>query len=424
MPKIRTNCSNFMERKMFSRSCSLLLLVLLTVWQSKEHSKSFCHGLMIPNNNNYRYHSHHKSRDVLIVNNFQKLPITTIEPFHQKRKKIFLLWSRHSKTPMLKNSNNKNDTQTSSSSLPPPLATEEEKDNFQTLTKKEDDQDSFTPPLSLLTTTSRNDDGMEVVVDKEKEQLLSDWNIDMDNPRVELVSGLLVLFSSLLAAIETLPSLDIHFLKDLNNVQDVITVLFASEFILRWISYYNKNINDNQSKNNVLKYLWQPLSLVDMTSIWLPLVLSVMHIQTSKAALTNLRLLRILRLQRVLENQENFSNFIMATLPGMSTDGVRPYQLQLARVILSIFTLLSISTGFIYSAEHTVNPQIPDYFTALYFGLTTLTTVGFGDIAPVTFQGRLVVMGSILAGISIIPAQAANFVQALLDFQADRKSVV
>jgi len=40
-----------------------------------------------------------------------------------------------------------------------------------------------------------------------------------------------------------------------------------------------------------------------------------------------------------------------------------------------------ISTGCIYEAEHAVNPQIPDFFTALYFGLTTLTTVGFGDSA-------------------------------------------
>ena len=59
---------------------------------------------------------------------------------------------------------------------------------------------------------------------------------------------------------------------------------------------------------------------------------------------------------------------------GMKSSDVRPYQLQLARVVISIFTLASVSTGLIYAAEHEVNPAIPDYFTALYFGLTTLTT--------------------------------------------------
>jgi voltage-gated potassium channel len=67
-----------------------------------------------------------------------------------------------------------------------------------------------------------------------------------------------------------------------------------------------------------------------------------------------------------------------------------------------------------------VNPRIPDYFTALYFGVTTLTTVGFGDITPVTSQGRLVVICSILAGVAVIPAQAASLAEAYLDFQKER----
>ena len=78
-----------------------------------------------------------------------------------------------------------------------------------------------------------------------------------------------------------------------------------------------------------------------------------------------------------------------------------------------IFTLLFISTGLIYNAEHATNPQLPDYFTALYFGLTTLTTVGFGDITPITAEGRLVVSVSILAGIAIIPVQLSSLAEAL-----------
>ena len=43
-----------------------------------------------------------------------------------------------------------------------------------------------------------------------------------------------------------------------------------------------------------------------------------------------------------------------------------------------------------YEAEKTVNPAFSDFFAALYFGLTTLTTVGFGDIYPITPAGRVV----------------------------------
>ena len=152
------------------------------------------------------------------------------------------------------------------------------------------------------------------------------------------------------------------------------------------------------------------------------MLLSIISSKLSVAnspGLQNLLLLRILRLQRVLSDIDTFSRFEMAL--GLPPESVRPFQLQLARVLLSLFTLLSVSSGLIYTTEHGVNPDIPDYFSALYFGLTTLTTVGFGDIAPVTPQGKLVVCASILAGVAIIPAQAASLLDAILEYQNERK---
>ena len=50
-------------------------------------------------------------------------------------------------------------------------------------------------------------------------------------------------------------------------------------------------------------------------------------------------------------------------------------------------TRVTQASGLIYAAESGSNAQISDFFDALYFGLTTLTTVGFGDITPVTPVG-------------------------------------
>ena len=72
------------------------------------------------------------------------------------------------------------------------------------------------------------------------------------------------------------------------------------------------------------------------------------------------------------------------------------------------------ASGLIYAAESGSNTQITDFFDALYFGLTTLTTVGFGDITPVTVQGKLVVCFSILVGIAIIPLQLTSLAEALI----------
>jgi len=238
----------------------------------------------------------------------------------------------------------------------------------------------------------------------------------LNNPIVEVMSTLLVLLSSLLVAIGTIPSLPSEIARLNNWLEDTIAAIFAIDFFARW--YF---VGEGKAK-----YLANPFSVIDIVVVILPLCLQILpsfdflpSISTL-SSLVNLRLLRILRLQRVLKDIETFGNFQKAL--GLKQRDVRPYQLQLARVVLSIFTLLSVASGLIYTAEHGVNPDIPDYFTALYFGLTTLTTVGFGDIAPITFQGRLVVCGSILAGVAVVPIQTASLVEALLDFQQERQA--
>jgi voltage-gated potassium channel len=215
----------------------------------------------------------------------------------------------------------------------------------------------------------------------------------LKEPWIEVCGSMLVLLSSLLAAVGTL-SLNPFWQVICEDVQNIIVSVFAMEFVARWHSIW--------PKKKFWGYLTQPLVLVDVVVVILPLVLPILlGTPFSQSGLVNLRLLRILRLQRVLQNMDTFKSFTGALgLPGVTS--VQPYQLQLARVVLSIFTLLSVSTGLIYTAEHSVNPDMDNYFTALYFGLTTLTTVGFGDITPVTFQGKLVVCGSILAGVGVV----------------------
>jgi len=188
--------------------------------------------------------------------------------------------------------------------------------------------------------------------------------------------------------------------------------IFAIDFFVRWFASANFNP----------QYLLKPLVVLDIVVVLIPLSVQSIFPFLSVAnspGLQNLLLLRILRLQRVLSDIDTFSRFEMAL--GLPPESVRPFQLQLARVLLSLFTLLSVSSGLIYTTEHGVNPDIPDYFSALYFGLTTLTTVGFGDIAPVTPQGRLVVCASILAGVAVIPAQAASLLDAILEYQNEGK---
>ena len=244
----------------------------------------------------------------------------------------------------------------------------------------------------------------------------------LKEPILEVLDIGLVLGSCLLAAFSTVDSIDLNTMASIIRAQNVIAYIFAIDFFLRWYSQF--------TWKGMASYLTKPLVMVDVFVVILPLIPLLIpntanaynmlpQWLTSSSGLINLRLLRLLRLQRVLTDMETFSKF--ETALGISRSTVKPYQLQLARVVLSVFTLLSVSSGLIYTTEHNVNPDIPDYFTALYFGLTTLTTVGFGDITPVTGEGKLVVSLSILAGVAVIPAQAAALVEALLEREEYRK---
>lgn len=222
-------------------------------------------------------------------------------------------------------------------------------------------------------------------------------------PAVEIFLSVLVVLNSFAVAIDTLPKLPVLTRQLVDLFQDTTAYIFLAEVMLRWWA----------SDDSTLRYFSRPLNLADILVSIHPKIREFLPgWLTTTEGLQNLRLLRILRLQRILQDRSTFTNFLRGL--GLPPFDVRPYQLQLSRVVISIFTLLSVSSGFIYAVEHVVNPKISNYFTALYFGLCTLTTVGFGDIYPVTAAGRLVVSLSILAGVVIIPAQGASLVEALL----------
>ena len=233
--------------------------------------------------------------------------------------------------------------------------------------------------------------------------------------RLEVLNAVLVFLSFSITAIYTVDGLTPLIAESLRATENVIVLSFATEFTLRW---WSQSLRPS--------YLFNPLVLLELASFLPFLVLLVASMMPgaadsidplSASALGGVfRSLRVFRLQRFVADPEAFRSFLIAL--GRDDTKLRPGELeitfQVARVVASILSLVFVATGLIYEAEKVANPQFSDFFTALYFGLTTLTTVGFGDITPVTFQGRLIVCLSILVGATIIPFQLAELGEALL----------
>ena len=185
-------------------------------------------------------------------------------------------------------------------------------------------------------------------------------------PLVEFKLSLLVLLSSVFVAAGTVAGLPAPIHAVMNFAEDGIALLFLLEYLLRW---YCNGLRPS--------HLLKPLVIVDFLSV-LPLATNlVTKIPFGSKVLedhllVNLRLLRLLRFQRFLVDFETFERFQVATGLRFGQD-VRKYHLQLARVILTIFTLLTVSAGLVYTAEHVVNPAFTDFPSSLYFVLTTVS---------------------------------------------------
>jgi voltage-gated potassium channel len=169
-------------------------------------------------------------------------------------------------------------------------------------------------------------------------------------------------------------------------VNRVITVLFLLDYLVRF-----------WSMNFSIRYLFTPLALVDLLAI-LPLFLSA-----NWQFVRVLRLLRILRLLRVLQRQR--PNRWRAS----------EFHLRLVTILFTLFCIVFISAGMIYEVEHKHNPsQIRTFFDSLYFAVVSMTTVGYGDITPVSTEGRVITLFMITAGMILIPWQLTEILRYLV----------
>ncbi|HEY9702240.1 MAG TPA: potassium channel family protein [Allocoleopsis sp.] len=200
-----------------------------------------------------------------------------------------------------------------------------------------------------------------------------------------LITGFVLLSSAIFVA-ETYPLPD-YVRINLNTIDFLILLLFAYEYLLRFWCTTNK-----------IKYLFSLYSIIDLLVI-IPFFLGAVDI----SFLRIFRWFRILRLIRFIEGKKIFGKI-------SSEDGVIS-----TRIIFTLFAIIFVYSGLIYQVEHPVNPKIfATFFDAVYFSVVTMTTVGFGDVTPISQGGRLMTVLMILTGIALIPWQLGDLIKRLV----------
>ena len=217
-------------------------------------------------------------------------------------------------------------------------------------------------------------------------QKLHEIIYEADTPAGKLFSIILfitIIFSIILVMLESVASFDAKYHDFLNISEWVITILFTIEYIARILSV-----------KKPMKYVTRFYGVIDLLST-IPKYLSFFLVGGAHS-LVALRALRLLRIFRILK---------LARFIGESTNLTRALRLSRAKIsvfILFVFILCVILGTIMYLVESGQDSGFTSITRSVYWAIVTLTTVGYGDIAPITALGQLISSFIMLMGYAII----------------------
>ena len=190
-----------------------------------------------------------------------------------------------------------------------------------------------------------------------------------------------ILVSVVIVMLETVKGFDTKYHQELLVLEWIITIFFTLEYLLRIISI-----------NKPLKYIFSFYGVIDLIAT-LPMYLSLFFVGTS--ILTIFRAFRLLRLFKILKHPQFSSQSIHLREALNASKG---------KILIFIYFML-ISSTIIGSIMYVVEGKEGGFTSipiSIYWTIVTLTTVGYGDISPITPLGQAIASLVMIMGYGII----------------------
>jgi voltage-gated potassium channel len=197
----------------------------------------------------------------------------------------------------------------------------------------------------------------------------------------DVVLLILIFISVILVMLESVTSIDTHYHEFLYFGEWVITIFFTIEYILRIITV-----------KKTASYVFSFYGIIDLLStipLYLSFILAGSNALLAVRALRLLRIFRILKITRYLGEANKLNKALKDSKPKIL-------------VFLFAVLILSILAGtimYLVEGEESGFVSIP---ISVYWCIVTLTTVGFGDIAPITPLGQFIAAIIMIMGYGII----------------------
>jgi voltage-gated potassium channel len=206
----------------------------------------------------------------------------------------------------------------------------------------------------------------------------------------------LITLSVVVVTLETVETLSAWYGAFFRGFEAAVVAVFTVEYGLRlWACTVDERFAHPIWGR--LRFAFTFLPIVDLMAIlpfYLPALLPV--------DLMFLRVLRLLRLARLLKMARYSEAFVCIR------NVVKEQKEELLVAFFVIFVLLVFASGGLYLAEHEAQPKaFPNMVAAMWWSLVTLSTVGYGDIYPVTPAGKVIAGGLVLLGVGMFALPAS-----------------
>lgn len=193
-------------------------------------------------------------------------------------------------------------------------------------------------------------------------------------------------------------------------IESATVLFFGIDYVLRLITA-NYLYPDSNERDSLLRYIFSFAGIIDLLS-FLPYYLPVFF----PAGLAVFRMFRVVRIFRLFRINTYYDSL------NVITEVIVSKRQQLLSSVFIILTLILASSLCMYSLEHEAQPEVfQNAFSGIWWSVSTLLTVGYGDIYPVTTMGRVfsIIITFLGVGMVAIPTGiiSAGFVEQYQQFK-------
>ena len=250
-------------------------------------------------------------------------------------------------------------------------------------------------------------------IKKRTSELLSKANItDKPSQYVDTALFILILLNIIAVCLESIQDIGNKYQKSFYYFEMFSVFIFGIEYLLRvWSAPAREDLGESSSFITRFKYIFSFTGLVDFIAI-------IPSIITYFGGL-DLRWLRVLRLLRLLKIS-NYSSAIEDFFSAIMADW-RSFSAALYLVLVALF----LSSSLMYIAE---NESQPDKFSSIpetmWWSLITLTTVGYGDVSPITPFGKIIGAFTAIMGVCTVALLTGIVASAFANQRAQRTAIL